>query len=120
MSCQKCVAKITAALQAVDGVIAVVVSLEDKLGRVQVADGGPDREQLLSVVIEAGFQVVAPVAEDEVDAAEGRMTANSVTLEATSTSIFALQGMTCANCAQDAWCILGCRKLCRRKAHRCL
>ncbi|MCK4507596.1 MAG: copper ion binding protein, partial [Desulfuromonadales bacterium] len=100
MSCQKCVAKITAALQAVDGVVVVVVSLEEKQGRVQVDDGGPSREELLSVVIEAGFQIVAPVAENEVDASQSRTTENSVILEATSTSAFVLQGMTCANCAQ--------------------
>ncbi len=100
MSCQKCVAKITAALQAVDGVSAVVVSLEEQQGRVQVDDGGPSREELLSVVVEAGFQVVTPVAGDEIDASQGGYVENSVILEATSTSAFVLQGMTCANCAQ--------------------
>ncbi len=100
MSCQKCVAKITVALQAVDGVIAVVVSLEEKQGRVQVVKGGPDREQLLSVVIETGFQTVAPIARDEPGTAENQDDENLSTTETTSTSTFVLQGMTCANCAQ--------------------
>jgi Cu+-exporting ATPase len=100
MSCQKCVAKITAALQAVDGVSAVVVSLEEKLGRVQVVDGGPARDELLGVVVAEGFQVLAPVEKDEADTEELDAVENSAKLEATGTSTFLLQGMTCANCAQ--------------------
>ncbi len=100
MSCQKCVAKITAALQAVDGVSAVVVSLEEQQGRVQVVDGGPGREELLDVVVATGYQVVAPAEKDEADTAEIEASGNSVKIEATSTSTFLLHGMTCANCAQ--------------------
>ncbi len=100
MSCQKCVAKITAALQAVDGVVAVDVTLEDKKGRVQVIDGGPNREQLLGIVIATGFKIVAPTAEDDLGPAESPDGVNSSTTEAVSTSTFGLQGMTCANCAQ--------------------
>ena len=59
MSCQKCVAKVSAALQAVDGVSAVVVSLEEQQGRVMVVDGGPGREELLGVVVATGFQIMA-------------------------------------------------------------
>ena len=100
MSCQKCVAKVSAALQAVAGVSAVVVSLEEQQGRVQVVDGGPGREELLGVVVATGFQVVAPIANDEAETAESRAAENSVKIEKNRTSTFLLQGMTCANCAQ--------------------
>ncbi len=100
MSCQKCVAKVSAALQAVDGVSAVVVSLEEQQGRVQVVDGGPGREELLGVVVATGFQIVAPLAKDEAETAENRAAENSVKMGKNRTSTFSLQGMTCANCAQ--------------------
>jgi Cu+-exporting ATPase len=100
MSCQKCVAKVSAALQAVDGVSAVVVSLEEQQGRVMVVDGGPGREELLGVVVATGFQIVAPITKDEAETAESRATDNSVKMEKNRTSTFFLQGMTCANCAQ--------------------
>ena len=100
MSCQKCIVKVSAALQAVAGVSAVVVSLEEQQGRVQVVDGGPGREELLGVVVATGFQVVAPIANDEAETAESRAAENSVKIEKNRTSTFLLQGMTCANCAQ--------------------
>ena len=100
MSCQKCVVKVSAALQAVAGVSAVVVSLEEQQGRVQVVDGGPGREELLGVVVATGFQVVAEIAKDEAETAENRAADNSVKIETNRTSTFLLQGMTCANCAQ--------------------
>ena len=100
MSCQKCVAKITDALQAVDGVGAVVVSLEEKQGRVQVVAGGPSREELLSIVVATGFQTVASVATDEPDTAEKPAVDNPLIIETTQTNIFVVRGMTCANCAQ--------------------
>ncbi len=62
MSCQKCVAKVTAALQAVEGVVAVDVSLQDQQGRVTVAEPGPGRDRLLEAVVKAGFQTAAPAA----------------------------------------------------------
>ena len=100
MSCQKCVAKISAALQEVEGVRAVVVSLDEQQGRVRVVAGGPGREELLDAVVATGFQVVAPVAPDQADPAESPAAESSGTSAATGTSAFLLQGMTCANCAQ--------------------
>jgi Cu+-exporting ATPase len=100
MSCQKCVAKITAALQAMAGVSAVVVSLKEQQGKIQVDDDGPSREELLDVVVATGFQVMAPIAPDEAGTAEILAAENSVKTEAASTSTFILHGMTCANCAQ--------------------
>ncbi len=95
MSCQKCVAKATAALLAVEGVAEVAVSLQDKQGRVTVADPGPERDRLLEAVVSAGFQTVAAAVEEPAETAQAPAAAT-----ATRTSIFVLQGMTCANCAR--------------------
>lgn len=98
MSCHKCVAKVTAALQTFEGVVAVEVSLEDKLGRITVSETGPDKQQLYEVVVNAGFKIApdevgneqAPVEEPE----------REETVDDFSTATFAIEGMTCANCAQ--------------------
>ncbi len=100
MSCQKCVAKATAALQAVDGVVEVAVSLEDRQGRVTVTEPGPGRDRLLEAVVMAGFQAVAPPAHEEAEAAPDTAEAGSPAAAASRMDIFALQGMTCANCAR--------------------
>jgi len=101
MSCQKCVAKVTAALHAVDGVSVVVVSLKEKQGRVQVVDGGPSREQLLDAVILADFQIVAPPEDVETESMQNPAEDDVASIAATQTEIFAVQGMTCSNCAQS-------------------
>ncbi len=100
MSCQKCVARITAALQEVDGVIAVNVSLAGKQGKVTVADPGPDRNQLLDLVVQSGFQIVAPVDHDDSGFMQYPASAEEASISTSATSIFAVRGMTCANCAQ--------------------
>ena len=64
MSCQKCVAKITAALQEVDGVIAVTVSLEESHAKIEFKPSVADEECLLKVVVAAGFQTSAPFGEE--------------------------------------------------------
>lgn len=96
MSCEKCVARVTAALREVDGVVGVEVSLPEKTGKVTVNDPGPGRSELLEVVTRAGFQTVAPVENDEPEIAVHP----DLAPEAIQTSIFVLRGMTCANCAQ--------------------
>ncbi len=100
MSCQKCVAKVTAALQDVAGVADVNVSLQEKLGKVMVVEPGPSRDQLLDIVVQAGFQTVAPVEETEHETAQNSVEDSSPSIGATGTSTFAVYGMTCANCAQ--------------------
>lgn len=100
MSCQKCVAKVTAALQAADGVVDVGVSLPEQQARVRVAAGGPDRQQLLQVVIDAGFKVVEPDVEVKDESRDSQQGPNSSVEASTNTATFALSGMTCANCAQ--------------------
>ena len=100
MSCQKCVAKVQASLQAVEGVVDVSVSLAEKQGRVQVVSGGLDREQLLQVVIDTGFEITEPVDKDDLEAVERQRSSISPTLDSSSSVTFVVQGMTCANCAQ--------------------
>ena len=100
MSCQKCVAKVTSALQEVAGVTEVDVSLQDKLGKVKVLEPGPSRDQLQDIVVKSGFQTVASVEEAGLAAVESSEEGSSHSIEATSTIIFAVHGMTCANCAQ--------------------
>jgi len=98
MSCQKCVAKVTAALKEVNGVDEVEVSLEEKQGRVHVSEAGPDRQRLLDAVVGAGFHI-EPI-EKEVAPGESAESPGDQLPKRTSTATFALQGMTCANCAQ--------------------
>jgi Cu+-exporting ATPase len=100
MSCQKCVGKVTAALKAVEGVVEADVSLQDKQGRVRVSDLGPDREQLLETVRNAGFKTTAPDPEPSPESGTNSSDEKPETAGSTRTSIFVLQGMTCANCAQ--------------------
>ena len=100
MSCQKCVARVTAALRDIEDVIEVEVSLPQQLGRITVTELGPSRDQLLEAVLKAGFQVVAPVA-DDMSASAGQALGENIIGDAErQTSVFAINGMTCANCAQ--------------------
>jgi Cu+-exporting ATPase len=96
MSCEKCVAKVTAALQALDGVEEVAVSLDEKAGRVRVAAGGPDRERLLQAVVEAGFKLEPPPDQPAPQPADPATPA----APASESAVFAIRGMTCANCAR--------------------
>ncbi len=101
MSCQKCVAKVTAALSAVDGVAAVEVSLSGKRGRVTVHAGGPDRQALLAAVVDAGFHLEPQQRESaEVPVGGAAEQPESGTPEKAHVGRFHLSGMTCANCAR--------------------
>ena len=54
MHCEKCVARVTEALQGVDGVTSATVSLADESA---VAEGhGIEKDQLVAAVQEAGFE----------------------------------------------------------------
>ena len=97
MSCQKCVAKVTAALQAVDGVEQADVSLLDKSGRITVTAEGPTRDQLLEVIIATGFQVLPEVPAEAATDLPQPFPPDSA---GDQVCILAIQGMTCANCAQ--------------------
>ena len=54
MHCEKCVARVTAALEAVDGVTGVDVSLEANAATVE--GHGMDRAALVAAIEEAGFE----------------------------------------------------------------
>ncbi len=98
MSCQKCVAKVTAALAAVTGVEEVDVSLTAQRARVSVVRDGITPKQLEEAIRTAGFRLEATpeeASEKEPDDPEtGPGEGNR------QKAVFALQGMTCANCAQ--------------------
>ena len=100
MSCQKCVAKVTEALLALDGVAGVDVSLLDHQAKVTVEETGPSRAQLLNAVVEAGFQTVATAASAKLPPLPTHAEKKVPLADTSRTSVFALQGMTCANCAQ--------------------
>ena len=57
MSCGKCVAKLTSALQAAPGVGKAEVSLEDSLARIHYDDAVTNPDRLADVVIAAGFRL---------------------------------------------------------------
>lgn len=100
MSCQKCVAKVSAALKAVDGVTGVDVSLQESLARVALTDPGPSRETLLHVVTDSGFQVVAPITEEDAHGDNASSSSGALKPDDLRMKLFVVQGMTCANCAQ--------------------
>ena len=58
MMCQHCVKHVTEALQKIDGVIDVKVSLEQKNAVVHVNDSATD-DMLKNAVVEAGYEVTA-------------------------------------------------------------
>jgi Cu+-exporting ATPase len=98
MSCQKCVAKVTAALQNCVGVADLHVSLEQQQAVIHFDSGRIDADQLRAVIIEAGFSL-SPVAPDVengsgVDANNDLIPLSLVELD------FQVFGMSCANCAQ--------------------
>ena len=69
MSCGKCVAKVTGALQAVDGVENAEVSLDEKLAKVRYDMERTGPERLAEAVVAAGFRLapedMAPSPESE-------------------------------------------------------
>ena len=57
MACGHCTARVQKALEAVEGVASVVMSLEDKSAVVEL-NGEPTDEVLKNAVTEAGYEVV--------------------------------------------------------------
>ena len=94
MSCQKCVAKLTKALEALSGIESVVVSLEDRHAALRFDGRLLDRSQVEDAILSAGFhlQELGPGA-----AAAGKDQENQPQEVAAATLV--LRGMTCANCA---------------------
>jgi len=97
MSCGKCVAKLTSAYEALEGVSAVRVSLDESCAEVETdSDSGLDRERLAEVVLETGFRLVPPASTPE-----PTQTGDVPSMPAPSpvTERFRIRGMSCANCA---------------------
>ena len=57
MSCGHCVQTITEALEKIDGVDQVVVSLEEKNVTVQFDEGRSSEDQLTAEIVKAGFEI---------------------------------------------------------------
>jgi len=93
MKCGKCVARLTAALEAVPAVEQVEVSLERRCATVDGADA-LDREQLTAVVVDAGFRLEPTADEDEEAAAPAPAPMES----APAVLRFHVGGMHCASC----------------------
>jgi len=100
MSCQKCVVKATAALMAVEGVLAAEVSLAEKLGRVTVRAGGPGLDVLQAAVVAAGFHLELQPGESEPIGTDSASQGRGPGSVEPRVSRFHLGGMTCANCAK--------------------
>ncbi len=97
MSCQKCVAKVTAALEAVEGVSAAVVSLEEKQAEIRGGSAAVSRAQVEGAVVQAGFRLEPP--EEKRSSQDASQTPPAASPAITETLILQLAGMTCANCA---------------------
>ena len=97
MTCQKCVAKGTAALTALPGVEAVEVSLAEMRAAVTHDPFRADGEGLAAAVVAAGFGVAAQLlAEAPLPVAPAPPSGEQGSVRAT----LLLKGMHCANCAR--------------------
>ncbi len=105
MKCQKCVGRVREALQALDGVQTVDVSLEERRATVSFDSRQVHEDTLKSAVRTAGFQV--PEDLDEMSSpnpASQEMPTGKPSsehpLEKTAAVTLKIGGMTCANCAR--------------------
>jgi len=64
MSCVSCAATVRKALQSIDGVTGVEVSLEHRAARVQYIDGKVSPDQLVAAVNHLGYRAGAPEVEE--------------------------------------------------------
>ncbi|HEY5674572.1 MAG TPA: heavy metal translocating P-type ATPase [Malonomonas sp.] len=96
MTCQKCVAKVTALLQGYPQVEQAAVSLEKATATLQVVSGQAlPLENIKAALVAAGFQS----ASIEVDPAKIKVEDQPVAAAHLQRSSFALKGMSCVNCA---------------------
>jgi len=94
MSCGHCVSSVTKALENVEGVSQVKVSLEDSSATVTYNDELSNKDKLNAVIMEQGFSIVPP---EEIQ--DTPMTLNRDSSSQLITSSFDIRGMSCANCA---------------------
>lgn len=88
MSCQKCVAKLTAALEQTIGVLDVSVDLEAAECRLQFDPSRTSSQTIADVILATGFTVGQKPVVTRVDSAQ-------------STAELRLYGMSCTNCARS-------------------
>ncbi|BCR05589.1 copper-translocating P-type ATPase [Desulfuromonas versatilis] len=98
MSCQKCVRKLTEALQVLGGVESAEVSLEQRQALVRFDQARLDRAQVEAAIVAAGFRV-AEDAPDEAPAPPSPKPTPAASPVASRRATLLLKGMTCANCA---------------------
>jgi P-type Cu+ transporter len=99
MKCQKCVAKLTAALSGTEGMAAVVVDLERRAADCEYDPALIDGGGIAAVIEASGFRVAeeaatAKPAAESAPRAETRGTGASAQLQ------FGIRGMSCVNCVQ--------------------
>ena len=98
MMCGHCVKAVTMALEDITGVSGTEVSLEHSSATITYDDSQTDIETLQSAIVEEGYSLV-PVEQDTTPSAESAPETVTVQSVQTKNSHFAIQGMSCANCA---------------------
>ncbi len=96
MTCQKCVAKLTSAIEDLDGVVSVQVSLEDKEALVAFDEERLDGKSIEKAITDAGFRLfdLPAAARAEQDRVEKGPDGQSRTFTVR------IGGMSCASCAR--------------------
>jgi len=95
MTCNHCINAVTKALQKLEGVNSVRVSLENSNAEVTYEDRSISVEQMKRAIGEEGYSTDGPVQEQLKK--EGQ---KPEPLKKAATATFKVEGMTCANCAQ--------------------
>ncbi|MDM8514657.1 heavy metal translocating P-type ATPase [Desulfobacterales bacterium HSG16] len=98
MMCDHCVKAVTMAIEGIEGVFEVEVSLKNSNAAVTFDEKKTDLEQLKAAIIEDGFDVKPPETETVLDSdKETALVENGI--KATDSISFHIRGMTCTNCA---------------------
>jgi len=95
MTCNHCVNAVTKALQKLEGVNSVKVSLEHSNTEVTYEDGSTSVDRMKQAIVEEGYSTDGPVQEQLIKEEE-----KPEPLKKSATATFKVEGMTCANCAQ--------------------
>ena len=99
MTCGHCVKAVNMALQNVNGVLALDVSIEESRAQVTYDDALTSLASLKSAIIEEGYSV-EPAAEGKPEESAAQEQAAPEIVPQSVTSNFSIQGMSCVNCAQ--------------------